>query len=388
MSSIVSLDGRRAVQQPVARARSGGRRRRFGNVRRLPSKMWQASYTGPDEQRHNAPTTFQTKGDAEGWLATQQARIIEHRWRPAPPRSAGYSLSEYASAWLAARELKPRTRAEYQRIIDSRILPDLGDKALDKITPADVRAWYAQLDPKLPTARAHAYALIRTIMATAVQEELLEVSPCRMPGAGAAKRAKMIRPATLDELTTIAAAMPPKYRLMVLLASWCALRYGELAELRRSDVDLSAGLLRVRRAVTWADGVPVVGTPTSEAGARNVHIPPHLVDLVREHIRDHAAPGRTGLLFPNANGDHLHHGSLYKVFKPARLAAGRPDLRWHDLRHTGAVFAAQSGATLAELMNRLGHSTVGAAMRYQHAADGRDAEIARRLSAMVGGRDW
>ena len=77
--------------------------------------------------------------------------------------------------------------------------------------------------------------------------------------------------------------------------------------------------------------------------------------------------------------------TLYKVYYPAREAAGRKDLRWHDLRHTGAVLAAQTGATLAELMGRLGHTTPGAAMRYQHAAADRDAEIARRLSAMVAG---
>ena len=64
----------------------------------------------------------------------------------------------------------------------------------------------------------------------------------------------------------------------------------------------------------------------------------------------------------------------------AHDGAGRPDLRFHDLRHTGAVLAAQSGATLAELMHRLGHTTPAAAMRYQHAATERDREIAHRMS--------
>lgn len=73
---------------------------------------------------------------------------------------------------------------------------------------------------------------------------------------------------------------------------------------------------------------------------------------------------------------HMAPATLYKVYYPARAAAGRTDLRWHDLRHTGAVLAAQTGATLAELVGRLGHSTPGAAMRYQHAAADRDAEIA------------
>jgi integrase len=67
----------------------------------------------------------------------------------------------------------------------------------------------------------------------------------------------------------------------------------------------------------------------------------------------------------------------------ARVAAGRPDLRFHDLRHTGAVLAATTGATVAELMARLGHSTAGAAMRYQHAAQDRDRIIAQRLSDLA-----
>jgi integrase len=67
------------------------------------------------------------------------------------------------------------------------------------------------------------------------------------------------------------------------------------------------------------------------------------------------------------------------VFYPAREVAGRPDLRFHDLRHTGAVLAAATGATLAELMARLGHSTVSAALKYRHAAADRDKAIAAAL---------
>lgn len=127
----------------------------------------------------------------------------------------------------------------------------------------------------------------------------------------------------------------------------------------------------------------VVGTPKSDAGTRDVAIPPHLMPLVHEHLLQHAERGKDGLLFPARGGGHLAPSSLYRVYYPARKAAGRPDLRWHDLRHTGAVLAAQTGATLAELMGRLGHATPGAALRYQHAAEGRDIENAKRLSALV-----
>jgi integrase len=106
-------------------------------------------------------------------------------------------------------------------------------------------------------------------------------------------------------------------------------------------------------------------------------------------LAEHVLPGRDALLFPHSIEEptrHMTHPRYYGRFHvPAREAAGRPDLRFHDLRHTGATMAAQTGATLAELMGRLGHSTPGAALRYQHAAQGRDAEIARLLSKMAEG---
>jgi integrase len=89
-------------------------------------------------------------------------------------------------------------------------------------------------------------------------------------------------------------------------------------------------------------------------------------------------------MFPAASGGHMARSSMLRVFGPARRKAGRPDLRFHDLRHTGAVLAAATGATLAELMARLGHSTVSAAMRYQHAAADRDKAIAEALSKLAG----
>jgi integrase len=179
-------------------------------------------------------------------------------------------------------------------------------------------------------------------------------------------------------------AMPERYRLMVLLAAWCGLRFGELTELRRHDMDVKAGVIRVRRGVVRVDGEFIVGPPKTDAGIRDVAIPPHLIPMVREHLSGNIAGGREGLLFAGADGvTHLAPSSLYKVYYPARAMAGRSDLRFHDVRHTGAVLAASTGATLAELMGRLGHTTAGAAMRYQHASQDRDQAIAAALSALV-----
>jgi integrase len=188
----------------------------------------------------------------------------------------------------------------------------------------------------------------------------------------------------MPQLEMIMDEMPKQYRLMILLASWCALRFGELTELRRGDVDLSHARVRVTRSVTWIDGKPTIGTPKSNAGIRDVSIPPHLMSAVQHHLRDHVGLSKDALLFSTAKGEQIGRGGAFqKHWERARRAAGRDDLRFHDLRHTGAVLAAQSGATIAELMGRLGHATPAMGIRYQHVAQGRDDVIARRMSEMI-----
>jgi len=298
------------------------------------------------------------------------------------------TFGAYVTSWLAGRRvagrpIKPRTRAHYQSILDAYLLPAFGNRQLAAITPADVRDWHASTLVDRPTMPSHAYSLLRTIMASAVNDELIDANPCRIVGAGRAKRAVTILPASIAELAELVDNMPPQYQAMVLLASWCALRFGELAELRRGDVDLSAEVIRIRRAATRVGGRFQIGTPKSDAGVRDVAIPPHIVPKLEEHLTKYVGPERDCLLFPAEAGGHLQPSTLARHWYKARAKAGRPDLRFHDLRHSGAVLAAATGATLAELMARLGHSTPAAAMRYQHAVAGRDREIAALLSKLA-----
>jgi integrase len=357
-------------------------RRSYGAMRRLPSGRYQASHVGPDGHRHPAPDTFATKGDADAWLAAQRTDIIRGDWRKPLAMAKVPTFTECAESWLETRTLTPRTRGEYRKLLAGHLLPTFGRAALDDITPVAVRTWHAGLaEVTGPTRRAHAYGLLRTILATAVTDDIIDANPCRIRGAGTTKRAKPIRPATLDEIAAITEAMPDRYQAAVLVAAWCGLRFGELAELRRKDVDLTGARLRIRRGVTNVSGENIVGAPKTEAGMRDVAIPPHLIPVLRAHLLAHTLPGRDGLLFSAPDGRHLRSdGALHRAFRHARTGAGRSDLTVHGLRHTGATLAAATGATLAELMHRLGHTTPGAAMRYQHAASDRDAAIAEALS--------
>jgi integrase len=381
-------------------ARKDKGRRYFGSTRTLPSGRVQVRYTGPDGRSYTGrtpegkPLTFDGMERAEAYLARVHADIQAGRWvSPDAPRpGAPKLLREYAAAWLPSRELGDLTREQYEGLLKDYILPVFGGVPLASITPAAVREWYTGLASQTgPTRRAHAYSLLRTIMNTAIADEEISANPCRVRGAGKSKRARKIRPASIPELEAIVAALPARYRLMALLAAWCAMRFGELAELRRADIDVKNGVIRVRRGVVRprkAPGQRKVKDPKSEAGKRDVTIPPHLMPLVKAHMRDHVTADRTALLFPAATDParQMAPSTLYAVFFPARELAGRPDLNFHDLRHTGATLAAVSGATLRELMSRLGHSTPAAAMIYQHAAADRDKVIAEALSKLAAGK--
>lgn len=393
-----------------------GERRTFGRLRKRSSGRWQAGYVGPDGKVHNAPVTFEAKDDAVVWLTGERRLIEADNWTaPATRTQAKYktttTLAEFAPGWLAGHKrsdgqpLKDRTREHYQSLLDRRILPHLGDVPMRRIDLDRLTKWRDEDLPRdTPVANAHAYALLREILQDAAKKDAA-IRPPVIPGASKAKTKHRSEPASLAELEVIVSEMPEPHRLAILLMAWCALRFGEVVELRRKDIDLRNNRVKVRRAVVRVERERRVTTPKSDAGIRDVAIPPHLVDTVKDHLARFAEPGADALLFAATRGaGQLSQSTLNGKparrrrirgrminesatgFCRAREAAGRPDLRIHDLRHTGAVLAAQTGATLAELMARLGHSTPGAAMRYQHAAADRDKAIAEALSRMAGTR--
>lgn len=380
------------------------RRESFGSLRKLPSGRYQASYVGPDGERHNAPQTFDTMTDARGWLVTQQAGILSGEWSRThakqgeqAKRGRAETFADYAENWIATRtnrhgeHLRPRTAAEYRRLVGGP-LATFATSRLNSISPEDVRTWYSDLVAAgTKTQAARSYELLKSILTTAVNDGRLRTNPCQIRGAASASSGKKVTPPTGKELQAIIDAISPQFKAAVVIAAWSGVRFGELTELRRKDVEVvrvdgkvEVIAVNVSRAVTNVTGQGfVVGSTKSEAGVRTIVLPPHVNDLVLEHLQTHVGRFPDSLLFPGGDGStHLGQSTFYKHWNPARVAAKRPDLPWHGLRHYGATRAALAGATLKELQARLGHSTVAAAMRYQHTA-GRDEELARRMSDLA-----
>jgi integrase len=157
-----------------------------------------------------------------------------------------------------------------------------------------------------------------------------------------------------------------------------------IAGLRRSRVDLLHRKIHVtEQLVELAGGKTVFKSPKSDSG-RTVDVPAELVQIFQDHLTQYVGPEAEALVFTSPEGHPLRRTKFRPRWADACRSVGVTGLHFHDhLRGSGAAWAAVAGATLPELMHRLGHRTHTAALRYQHATDERHREVADRLGALL-----
>ncbi|UIJ61672.1 site-specific integrase [Amycolatopsis acidiphila] len=319
-------------------------------------------------------------------MSVVEGEILSGDWLN--PELSRVLLGDYGRAWLKERKVSQRTREEHTSVWRNHVEPFLGRYQVNEIGPELIRRWRAELLEKgrSEDRTAKAYRLARSMFATAVDDGRIKRNPCRIKGADQHRTPE--RPhASIDEVYRLADVMPPRYRFLVLLAAFSGLRWGELVALQARDVDRETMLVRVSRKIAqMKDGELVVGPTKSAAGVRTVALPRFLDEDLAAHLPEFAEPGREGLLFTGKRGGILRRGNFHRETDWARtvVKAGLPKgFHFHDLRHTGNQMAAEAGATTRELMQRMGQSTVRAALIYQHATSARDRQIADELNARV-----
>lgn len=355
-------------------------RRHFGTVRRRSSGRWQAVYEYGGKSL--SAGVYPSRADALAKLAEVEVDIRRGSWTD--PRAGRITVAIYAEQWLANRPgLAIRTRELYAYLLKKYIEPTLGSYTLATLSPTHVRSWNAELAGDRPSTAAKSYRLLSTIMKTAVTDGLIATSACRVVGAGT-ERAEERPTASLEDVGRLANAMPARLRVVVILATWCQLRRGEILGLRRCDVDVELRKLTIEQSRTFLrDGTSLVKAPKTRAGRRVIAISATVAEEVAKHLADFVGDGPDAYVVTTIAGEPVSSMVLQRAWTKARQAAGRPDLHLHDLRHTGLTLAAAAGATTAELMHRAGHASSEAALRYQHATLDRDALLADALDALV-----
>ena len=267
------------------------------------------------------------------------------------------------------------------------LVPFFGNRAVADIREAHVRRWRRELldSGASPTSVAKAYRLMKAIMTTAVDDGIVQRNPCRVRGAGQDRSPE--RPVlSVGEVVALVDVMPERYGALVLLAAFGSLRWGELAALRRCDIDPEYGTVRVERSLTELPGGYLFGPPKSAAGKRVVVVPAVIRPALAHHLATFTASQPDALVFTSPTAAPLRDGNFRRrVWNPALAQAGLPGTHFHDLRHTGNTLTATTGASLRELMDRMGHSSPRAALIYLHGSDARQRAIADGLSRLVEG---
>lgn len=333
---------------------------------------------------------------ALGTYVPRSERRQRRREAEAQQQEKAVTVAQWASDWLErladgrTKDGKPRaagTITSYRSTLNVHVLPALGDMRLVDVRSTDVSRVLASTGAG-PGAYNDALRTMRAMFREAVRLGVGGLTstpvdaperPSQLSRVSAGKRT--LEP---EEVAALAAAMPPELSLAILLATWCALRQGELLGLQRGDFKhLDApgeAVVEVCRQWNSKTNPPAYTDPKMEK-TRVVAIPPVLVPAIVAHLERYTPAGQEAAVFPSPRGYHqpISHNSLNRRWKEARQKVLGRNFRFHDLRGVGLSYFAEAGATMEETMTRGGHSDIDAAQRYQHARDTRQHQLVAQL---------
>lgn len=318
------------------------------------------------------------------------------RARAAAELAASISVSEWVETWLSnfrrmveAGERSTGTLRSYRSTVDCHIIPRIGNMRLVDVGKTDIALLLESCATE--TVRRNVARTCSALFNAAVTAGAggLEQSPVSVRMSK--KRTQSLdtdQVATPEQVHALADAMPPMLSLTVLLAAWCALRQGEVLGLQRKDFEHlknpERAIVHVRRQ--WnSKAEPPAYTPPKTKATRTIAIPAPLLPIIRKHLATHVRSEPNAPVFPASFREDAPLGqtTLDKAWRNARTSVGMSRFRFHDLRHTGLTMYAQAGATLAELLNRGGHTNVEVALRYQHATLERDRQLTAQLAQHI-----
>lgn len=352
-------------------------------------------------RRYRCPHHFSTEKLARLWLDSEYRLIELGTWTPPAERDKqaeadATTLAEWAYAWMDSRvsprglPLSPKTVYEYTHYLEGRLAP-LAAMPLVDITRADVDRWWEN-NSDAPGIRRSCYLFLKSVMRSAVDVERIPANPCRVAYASRRQRARSnneqdtiilaMTPARLGEL---ADNMDPRWSALVTVLGTTGLRVGEALALRRCDVTradvdgLPRWTLSVTRTVSRSGSGLTVGPTKTLDSRRTVPVPPHVADVLGNHMARFTGSDPSSPLFPSTPRGS-HHSSEQAMlgcraktrtgadaarrsrtrrpatgFYAAAETIGMPELVVHDLRRVARLSWKRAGASDTDCELLLGH---------------------------------
>jgi integrase len=362
------IRGRPEMASIVARQAQSGRR-------------YDVRYRRPDGTQ--GKKTFARKADAVAFASTVEADKLRGSF--VDPRAGRVLFKGYAEKWLAALTCDQASREQIGKRLRVNVVPELGGRQLGQVRPSTVQAWLRTLDHLAPNTRTAVFATVSAVFAAAVDDELIVKNPCKASSVRTPKRVPgKVVPWPIDRVASIAAALPARYRLLVVLGAGLGLRQGEILGLSPDDIDTAAGEVHVNRQIKRYDAGGFVFAPPKGGKTRTVPLADVVSDEIEQHldrfsaqavtlpwIRPDGEPVTVPLLLTNEEHKFVDRDRFNDaVWHPALTAAGIPVLRTngcHALRHHFASVLLDGGESIKALSEYLGHADPGFTLRtYTH----------------------
>ncbi len=371
-----------------------------GSIRRKPSGTWEGRYSvGRDPNTgKNIQRSVSAKTQAECKAKLRQA-IQDNRGVPLI-HTGSYTVAEWCRLWFetySKPNIRESTARSYSQMIEKRIIPNIGHIKLTQLTTAHIQRMYTETrmngrirkyDKEKNPTLANSYVrrlhmVLSGALKQAVKERIIPYNPCdncRIPPKEK-KEMKIIPPEKVGDYLRCAAQNDVLAMFYLELTS--GLRRGELTALLWEDLDVEHRILTVNKQLIRMGGVLQVTTPKTQNSIRKVVLPQHTVELLCD---EHSHHPDSPLMFPSPRtGDHWSPDAVSRVNKRLLEQAGiDKSVRFHDLRHTFATLAMQSGVDVKTLAGMLGHYSAGFTLdTYTHVTNQMQYSAAEKIGGFM-----
>jgi len=343
---------------------------------------WQARWRDPSGAQRKR--SFPRRTDAERFMATVRADVLRGTY--IAPDEGRVTFGEYAEQWARIQQHRPSTTDSVERHLRRHVLPVLGDRPLGAVRASEVQAFVKGLSDRLaPTTTAVVYSRVAAIFAAAVRDRRIASSPC--VGITLPRRSRSrVEPLPTEGVHALVAAVPGRYRALVVLAAGTGLRQGECFGLGSGHVDFLRRQVRVEQQLVTIGGQPPhLGPPKTDASVRTVPLPQVVLDELASHVAAYE-PGAFGLLFSTPNGGPIWRSTWTQAWATAVRRVGLPvGTRFHDLRHYYASLLIRHGESVKVVQARLGHASAAETLdTYSHLWPDSEDRTREAVDAVLG----
>ena len=370
-----------------------------GTIRKRADGRWEGKYTLGYDPKTGKLIRKSVYGKTQKEVRLALSKIVSEMDSGTYAEPSKMKVSQWLDEWLASytMNIKPATRSAYEEHIRVHIKPSLGDIPLKQLSNRDIQQLYTnllkerELSPK--TVRNIHGVLHRTLE----QAKLLGYIRVNPADAAVTPRVEKKQVETLDAEDIgkfLAAIRGTKYEYPLFVAVFTGLRQGELLGLTWDCVDFEHGMLLINKQHNRVKGdTEFRFASLKNDKARVLTVADEVIDVLKlqkQRQESWAAALGNGwenpdnLVFTTEFGRYINNKILYQNFKRIAKNLGKPDLRFHDLRHTYAVNSLRAGDDIKTVQENLGHATASFTLStYAHATPGMKRESAKRMTAFI-----